>query len=291
MTTSTPSEASYANAQLLVESSWLAQNLNAPGLRIVDVRDSAKYADSHISNALSLPISVAMVNQPFPNELPSPAAVETLLGDLGIGNDSARIVVYDDSRGLAAARAFWTLEYFGFKDKVAILNGGYPKWQQENRETTRLTPKPDKVTFTARPDASLLAGLDGLLARLGKPGFAVMDTRTSKEYLGEDLRGNKKGGHVPGAVNLNWEDTMTQGDAAIWKTPETLYAIYADKGLREEMTVAVYCQTGVRAAHGYFTLRLLGYNKVMVYDGSMAEWNNRMDTPVETKPNPTVSND
>lgn len=288
--TSAPREASYANPQLLVESSWLAQNLNVPGLRIVDVRTSDSYAAGHIPNAVSLPISVVMVNQPFANELPSPATVEALLGDLGIGNDSALVIVYDDSRGLAAARAFWTLEYFGLKDKVAILNGGFPKWQQENRETTRVAPKLDTATFTARADASLLLDRDGLLTRLGKPGFSVVDTRTAKEYLGEDLRGNKKGGHVPGAVNLNWEDTMTQGDAAIWKTPEDLYSMYADKGLREEMTVAVYCQTGVRAAHGYFTLRLLGYSKVMVYDGSMAEWNNRVDTPVETQPNPTASN-
>ena len=290
VTTSALKEASYANSQLLVESSWLAQNLNAPGLRIVDVRTSDSYADGHIPNALSLPISMAMVNQPFSNELPSAAAMEALLGGLGIGNNAVRIVVYDDSRGQAAARAFWTLEYFGLKDKVAILNGGFPKWQQENRETTRVAPKLDTATFTARPDASLLIDRDGLLAKLGKPGFAVLDTRTAKEYVGEDLRGNKKGGHVPGAVNVNWEDTMTQGDAATWKTPEALYSMYAAKGLTVEKTVAVYCQTGVRAAHGYFTLRLLGYSKVMVYDGSMAEWNNRVDTPVEAKPNPTASN-
>lgn len=288
--TSTVNEASYANPQLLVESSWLAQNLDTPGLRIVDVRISESYAKGHIPNAVSLPIPSVMTNQPFANDLPSTAAAESLLGGLGIGNDSARIVIYDDSRGLAAARAFWTLEYFGLKGKVAILNGGFPKWLQENRETTQVATKPDTAAFTAKTDASLLIDGDGLLASLGKPGFAVVDSRTAKEYLGEDLRGNKKGGHVPGAVNLNWEDTMTQGDAATWIAPQALYALYTDKGLTEDKTIAVYCQTGVRAAHGYFTLRLLGYSKVMVYDGSMAEWNNRVDTPVETQTNPTASN-
>lgn len=286
---SPPKESGYANPQLLVESSWLAQNLAAPGLRIVDVRVSDSYAKGHIPNAVSMPIPSVMVNQPFMNDLPSQAAAESLLDGLGIGNDTARIIVYDDSRGLAAARAFWTLEYFGLKNKVSILNGGFPKWLQENRETTQVVPKPAAAPFTAHVDASLLIDLQGLLAGLGKPVFAILDARSAGEYVGEDLRGNKKGGHVPGAVNVNWEDSMTKGDAATWIAPKDLYVLYADKGLTKDKTVAVYCQTGVRAAHSYFTLRLLGYNKVMVYDGSMAEWNNRVDTPVETQSNPTAA--
>ncbi|MBI4297850.1 MAG: sulfurtransferase [Chloroflexi bacterium] len=283
--TATPAPVSaYPNAHLLVETSWLQANLDAPGMRLLDVRSPDRYAAGHLPDALNLPLSRISVNQPFPNELPPVSQIETALAELGIGDDTVKVVLYDENRGMVAARVFWTLEYFGLRDKVAILNGGFPKWQQENRPITQAVPEVTPAQFTARPEGRLLITGDALLGNLGKPGFTVMDTRSLAEYVGQDLRGNMKGGHVPGAVNVNWEDTMTPGDAGVWKPAGELAAMFVGKGLTQNDTVAVYCQTGVRAAHGYFTLRLMGFDKVTNYDGSMAEWNNRTDTPVETEP-------
>jgi len=282
--TATPVSAlAYPNARLLVETSWLESNSEAPGMRVLDVRSPDRYAAGHLPNALNLPLSRVSVNQPFPNDLPAASQIEAALGGLGIGNDTVRIVLYDENRGMVAARVFWTLEYFGLSDKVAILNGGFPKWQQENRTVTQATTVVAPAQFSARAEGRLLITGDALLGSLDKPGFAVVDVRSPAEYVGQDLRGNKKGGHVPGAVNVNWEETVTTGDAGVWKPAGELAAMYAGKGLTQNDTVAVYCQTGVRAAHGYFTLRLMGYDDVTNYDGSMAEWNNRTDTPIETE--------
>ena len=270
----------YARPELLVSTGWLAQHVNDADLRIVDVRPADKYAAGHLPNAISIPSGVMNVTVgKITNELPPKDKLEEMLGSAGISND-ARIVLYDDQRSLWAARAYFVLDYYGHKN-ISILNGGNPKWEKETREITRQVAKLSPVKYTATASSSKLATRDYVLANLKNLSIGVCDTRTPKEYAGTDVRA-ARGGHIPDAKNVNWETTMSGADpGAVFKPAAEIAKLYHAQGLTKDKEIITLCQSGVRAAHGYFTHQLLGYTKVRNYDGSWEDWGNDQTTPIE----------
>ncbi len=270
----------YARPELLLSTGWLAQHVNDADLRIVDVRPADKYAAGHLPNAISVPSGVLNVTVgKLTNELPPQDKLEELLGNAGIGND-ARIVLYDDQRSLNAARAYFVLDYYGHK-KISILNGGSPKWEKETREITRQVAKLNPVKYTATANSSKLATREYILANLKNLAVGVCDTRSPNEYAGTDVRA-ARGGHIPDAKNVNWELNMTSADpGAVFKPAAELAKIYDAQGLTKDKEIITLCQSGVRAAHGYFTHQLLGYTKVRNFDGSWEDWGNDQTTPIE----------
>jgi thiosulfate/3-mercaptopyruvate sulfurtransferase len=168
------------------------------------------------------------------------------------------------------------MKYFSH-EKVSYLNGGITKWLKEGRKTT--TGAPAKVASTkykAVPDASILANADYVLQNLKNPKIAIVDTRSLKEYRGNPRR-NKRGGHIPSAILLDFYPTNLNKDGN-FKSVKDLKAAYEAKGVTRDKEVITYCQAGVRAAHTYFALKhLLDYPKVRNYVGSWGEWGNRLD--------------
>ena len=116
--------------------------------------------------------------------------------------------------------------------------------------------------------------------RLRDPGVVVLDTRSAAEFTGRDVRA-RRGGHIPGAVNVEWTRNLA-GDGT-FKPLTELRAMYTAVGVTPDKTVVTYCQTHHRAAHTYFVLRLLGYPRVTGYDRSWAEWGERTDLPATTE--------
>lgn len=271
--------APYTNAHLVVETAWLAQHLNDAGQRIVDARTAEAYAAGHIPGAVSIPVTDTF-NPVGPAQMAGTVEqITKLLGAKGIGNDT-KVVVYADGKDNQAARIFWTLEYYGLRDKVAVLNGGFKKWQAENRTISTQVPSITPATFTAKIDDSVLSTKEKILGIIGKPGVALVDARSPAEYKGEDLRA-KRGGHIPGAVNINWETLFTSDAAPVLKSAQELAAMYQAVGVTKDKIAYVYCQTGQRSSVTYLSLRLLGYDKVLNYDGSWQEWGNDPDVPIE----------
>lgn len=261
---------------MLVETDWLAQHLS--DVALVDLRTPAKYQEGHIPGAVNLDINDVTVNVPVAGMLAPPDQVSKVMGGLGIG-DNTPVVIYDDTESLWSARLFWALDYYGHS-QVAILNGGYPKWAAENRGVTRVAPKVAAATFTVKADPSKVAAEKYVLDNLNNPDIKLLDARSPGEYAGTDVRA-KRGGHIPGAVNIEWTQAMTSGQAPVFKPVAELATLYQGAGITKDKEIITYCQTGVRAADSYFVLRLLGYPRVRTYDGSWVEWGDDPQTPID----------
>lgn len=270
--------AGYGNPQLLVDTQWLVQHLNEPDLRVIDMRNSPdEYAAGHIPGAVHLSVNqarVALKESGF--ALPPDYEIEERLGQLGITRETM-IVIYDDQGGLNASRLFFTLEYAGHK-KVALLNGGITRWVAEERPLSKMAPQVSKTAYQVHAETQRVAAKGWIATNLGQSNLALVDARSPAEFRGENLRA-KRGGHIPGAVNIEW--THNLADDKRFKPAEELLALYERAGVTKDKTIVSYCQTMHRGAVTYFTLRLLGYSDVRGYDRSWSEWGNDPAVPVQ----------
>ncbi|MEF3305888.1 sulfurtransferase [Paenibacillus sp. GYB003] len=270
----------YPNAQLLADVKWVEEHAKDANVKIIDAR-SKGYEQGHIPGAVS--VNAGLLKDSKNNTIISKEAFTELFQKAGINSDSTVLVYDEGGAGNSATRIFYGLEYYGLKDKVKVLNGGFLAWTNAGKEVSTDTPTVAKGNFTAQPNDKLITTKAQLLsANLAQ--CTVVDTRSAKEYTGEDLRGNKNGGHVSGAINAEWSEAIDQNPSdgvPKFKSYKDLTALYTKAGITDkEKTVIPYCQTNIRGAHTYFTLRLLGFKDVRPYEGSMAEWANSDDAPL-----------
>ena len=263
-----------SNEHLLVDTGWLENNLNK--VTVIDYgRSYEDFTEGHIPGAVYLDRSLFWAEvDGVPGMLPDPEDIGAELGARGISNKGT-IVVYDGGNSLWAARAFWAFEILGHRD-VRLLDRGLTDWRENAQELSTTEEGRTAVNFQVRYQPQLLVQKSEILEKYDNDDFVVLDTRSAGEYDGTDIRANR-GGHIPNAVNIDWVENL--GDEGAFKPLAELASFY-DSSINKNDRVAAHCQTGVRGAHSYFTLRFLGYKDVAVYDGSWAEWGNLDDTPI-----------
>lgn len=276
----------YAHPEVLVGTDWVAQHLNDNGIRLVEMDvDTTAYPSGHIPTAVGWNWQLDTQDS-LRRNLPNPAAFAALMSRSGIANDTT-VILYGDKNNWFATYAFWLLKYYGHPD-VRLMNGGRKKWVAENRPLTTATPDITPTTYkVAVTDTSVRALRDLVLARLNQPGTALVDVRAAKEFSGElaapehlPHEGAQRGGHIPGAVNISWGQTV-QPDGA-FKSAQALQQLYYSHNVTPAKEVIVYCRIGERSSHSWFVLKyLLGYPQVRNYDGSWVEWGNLIDVPIE----------
>jgi thiosulfate/3-mercaptopyruvate sulfurtransferase len=272
-------EKEVLSAPLLVETEWLATKGGSSKLHLIDFgRKVVDYQASHIPGAVFVDRKTVWDKvDGIPGMLPSVETMVQALENAGISSDSM-VVIYDNKGGQWASRLFWALEYLGHRD-VHILNGGWNKWVQEKRAVQVASSVPPRGKFIPRIQSGLLATESWILENLSNPDVQIIDTRSPKEYAGEDVRA-ARGGHIPGAVNINWISNLKSDDSKTFAREEELAGLYGSQKISKNKIVVTHCQTGVRGTHTYFVLKLLGYPRVQVYDGSWAEWGNDWEAPV-----------
>jgi thiosulfate/3-mercaptopyruvate sulfurtransferase len=168
------------------------------------------------------------------------------------------------------------------------MNGGRGKWIAEKRPMTKEVPKVPPTTYKAKdPDKSVRIVREEVVAAVKKPGIALVDVRSPKEFSGEILapenlpqEGAQRGGHIPGAANIPWSQAVKEDGT--FKSPDDLRQLYQGKGITPDKDVIAYCRIGERSSHTWFVLKyLLGYQKVRNYDGSWTEYGSMVNVPIE----------
>ncbi|HSD50663.1 MAG TPA: sulfurtransferase [Candidatus Methylomirabilis sp.] len=262
----------YANPSLLASGQEVADHLGEAGPVILDARSPDRYAAGHIPGAVNLPVAeITRTVNGVPGMLAPISEVERALGDRGITRER-RVVIYDDFGGDQATRLFWALDFLGHL-KVSILQGGFGLWQREALPISRVTASPASTRYAAAPDPAKIANLAWVKAHLDSRGVTLVDARSPEEFDGEvPGRDIKRPGHIPGAVNVDWVRHLTTGEPRQFKGGAELARLHRKAGATPEKEIVAYCRTGVRASHSYFVLRLVGYPKVRLYDGSFVEW-------------------
>jgi len=279
--------ADYKHPEVLVTTEWVAENLNAPNTRLVEVDvDTSAYEQGHIPGAVGWNWQTQLQDN-VRRDLIDRAALESLLGKSGIGNDTT-VLLYGDNNNWFAAYAFWQLKYYGHKD-VRLINGGRKKWQEEKRPLSTEAPKVTPTTYKAAgTDESIRAYRDDVRAVVeGKRKGQLVDVRSVDEFTGKIIappgmtETAQRAGHIPTAANVPWAQAAAEDGT--FKSADALAVLYQGKGVTGTGVdeVIAYCRIGERSSHTWFVLKyLLGYENVKNYDGSWTEWGNLIGAPV-----------
>lgn len=276
----TSEEENAKMGELFSSASWLKENGNS--VVILDARPEAKYKAGHIPGAINAYWQMFGNMEGKPGDpgwgtlLPKDKLAEKI-GALGISTDK-EVVVYADPSGWGDdGRIVWMLRMAGV-NKSKMLDGGWPSWQAAGGEATKDIPAPNPVDFKiAGLDESMNTTTDWIKANMNN--IKVIDARSKKEFDGATDYNEKRGGHLPGAINLPFNEVFK--DDGTLKSISELKELFTKAGLKPEDDIVVYCTKGIRSAHATLILRMLGFDKAKNWDASYYEWAGNQKLPVE----------
>jgi thiosulfate/3-mercaptopyruvate sulfurtransferase len=295
------SERGYAQPDVLVSTSWVAEHLEDAAVRIVESdEDVLLYETGHIPGAVKIDW-VADLNDALVRDYVDRDQFTRLLRSRGI-NDDTTIVFYGDKDNWWATYAFWAFRLFGLRN-LKVMDGGRQRWSDEGRplETAavmdggrlrwpakRRLETEGTITVPERNDRTIRAFRDDVLAHV-QAHHKLVDVRSPEEYRGERMHmqdypneGALRGGHIPGAANIPWSRAVDP-HTHCFRSASDLRTIYQQEhGLDTNDDIIAYCRIGERSSHSWFVLTyLLGYTRVRNYDGSWTEWGNLVRAPIE----------
>jgi thiosulfate/3-mercaptopyruvate sulfurtransferase len=280
---------------ILVETDWLEAHLTDPDLRIFDctgalvddpqtmfrsISGRSQYEAGHIPGAdyLDLHEELSDRTSPFLFTLPSIKQFATVMSRHGV-ESGVRVVLYSAGRISWATRVWWMLRVFGFNE-VAVLNGGWEKWNREGRPLSRCSSTYQLARFNAQPQFALLAMTSDILSNLGSNQMCLINALLPDQYTGASNIHYGRRGHIPGSVNLPYLNLLNLENGTFLPLSELQTQLNVIGALNAKSIVS-YCGGGIGATAIAFALALLGRHDVAVYDGSMLEWSHNVSLPIE----------
>lgn len=258
----------------LIETTDLVEHLDDNDLIVVDICRDEVYAQYHIPGAVHInPAELVSGIKPATGKLPSIERLSELFSRIGY-DSSKQIVAYDDEGGGWAGRFVWTLDVIGH-ERSSVLNGGLIAWMSEKLPVTADIPQtlPTEVDISINPGP--IAEKEDVLKAIDSGDTVIWDARSPEEYAGTKVVA-ARGGHIPGAVNLDWLELMDRNNAL--RLRSDFEQLINERGIKDK--VITHCQTHHRSGLTYFVGTLLGLN-IQAYHGSWSEWGNDPDTPID----------
>lgn len=277
----------------LVSTEWLAAHLKDPDLRIIDGswylpaagRDpKSEYSAAHIPGARYFDIDeISDHRSDLPHMAPPPEKFMSRMRAMGIG-DGHQVVVYDGAGVNSAARVWWMFRLMG-QENVAVLDGGFPKWQAEGREIEDLPPMIRDRHMTVRVQNQLVRDVTQVSSASKLGDTEIIDARSAGRFAGADPepREGLRSGHIPGSKNVPFQSLMN-ADGTM-KDLDALRAVFTDAGVNLGKPAITTCGSGVTACILALAMERLGKHDWSVYDGSWAEWGAFPTVPVATGDN------
>lgn len=282
----------------LVSAEWLARNLDAPALQVIDIRGYvttgsqgggrqtatytgalAEYREAHIPGASFIDWTRDIVDSDaeVKAQVAPPERFAVAMGKAGVdaGTD---VVIADHAGGHFATRLWWALRYYGH-DRAAILDGGFNRWRSLGLRTETGWRHPAPRTFTSRVRPALRSEAPDVANLIESGERQIVDARDPETFAGALQRGSR-GGHIPTAVNFPVSHLFDE--EGLWKSPDAIRAAASASGVDPDRPVTAYCNGGVTATAVLFGLHRAGQDDISNYDGSWNEWGERHDLPTES---------
>ena len=289
-------ESRAVQTEMLVTTSWLQQHLTDRDLVVLYVgQDTTRFDEGHVPGSRFVRLDeLVEQHKDSLNELPPGADLQALFESLGVG-DNSRVILMGDHGGVFAARAYFTLDYLGHGDHVALLDGGLEKWTAEAKPLSRDHAHPAPGSFTPRLQPNILVSTSEMrkLSRtsldLGASPYVLLDARPGGEFDGVvNSEAVGKAGHITGSQSLYWKKLIRSDSDPTLLGPAELERQFTLAGLQPGQTVITYCRTGMQSSFTYFVAKYLGH-KAAMYDGSVYEWVNTGNDLVISPPRTSSS--
>lgn len=248
---------------------------NDKNVVLIDVRPKVKFMMSNVKGSYNMWREDMQPQDNRYGEVTGMRAsreeMEAKLNKMGVDENTTLLLT---GNGLDEYRLWWILDLYGFEN-IKIIDGGYEALKESGIKTTfggGASEKKGNYHFPEIADKDTLANIDEIKNNISNNHVAILDTRSDKEFLGEDL---KKGafvkGRIPNSIHIEWTDVAEKNLRL--KPLSQIKEMYEKCGITPDKEIIPYCQSAVRSAHTTFVLKeILKYPNVKNYDGSWIEW-------------------
>lgn len=270
----TVEELNFADNSYAVTATWLNENLDKENILVLDARGPEEHAKGHINGALPVTWQEFSKMEDGPGgpdwgTVLDPEALSERLSAYGITMDKEIVVYTTSPKGWGEdGRIVWMLRRAGFEN-AKILDGGFEYWTSKGYATSKdaVEPVAAEVKVTELDDTTNIT-TEELNSKLGE--IVIIDTREKNEFEGATNFGESRGGHIPGAINIVFNEFLN--DNGTLRTPEEIQSILDDNGIEKDAEIVTYCTAGIRSAHMQIVMTMMGYDNVKNYDASFYAW-------------------